>query len=141
MAPFFIRVVNQTLLFVVLEDAVDGAANHGDGTTVDRVDGIADEHVDYGKTHTPDEASPDAGLCNTTPVETQHEGSQECTSQSAPGDTHQLSDERRRIEGDEQGDGNEEHDEHTHHHHLTTLDLLGHDIVDGTILHLASLPQ
>jgi len=40
-APFFIRVVNQTLLFVALEDAVDGAANHGDGTTVDRVDGIA----------------------------------------------------------------------------------------------------
>jgi len=95
-APFFIRVVNQTLLFVALEDAVDGAANHGDGTTVDRVDGIANEHVDYSKTHTLDEASPDAGLRNTTPVETQHEGSQECTSQSAPGDTHQLSDERRR---------------------------------------------
>ena len=140
-------------LFVALEDAVDSllgeflgeqthdnhhgeAADHGDGTTVDGVDGIANEHVDHCEAYTPNEACPDAGAGNTTPVEAQHKRSQEGTSQSAPRDTHELGNERRRVEGDEQGDGNEEHDEHAHHNHLTTLDSLGHDIIDGTILYL-----
>ena len=130
-----------TLLFIAFENGVDGllgeflgdetdepddreTAHHGDGTTVDRIDGIADEHVHHRKSHTPDKAGPDRGGGNTTPVETQHERSQEGTSQGTPRDTHQLGDERRRIQGDEQGDGDEEHDEHTHHHDLTTLHLL-----------------
>ena len=63
-------------LFVALEDAVDSllgeflgeqthdnhhgeATYHGDGTTVDGVDGIANEHVDHCEAYTPNEASPD----------------------------------------------------------------------------------
>ena len=78
------------------------ATHHSDGTTVDRIDGVASQHIDDGETHTPDETSPDGSCGHTTPVEAQHERCEESTCQCAPGDTHELGDERRRIEGDEQ---------------------------------------
>ena len=142
------------LLVVAGEDAVNGllgqflrqqadqeddreAANHGDGTTVDGIDGVAQQHVDDRKADTPHEAGPDAGCGDTTPVETQHERSQEGSCQCTPRDSHELGDERRGIEGDEQRDDDEEHDEHAHHHYLTALYLLGDDVVDGTLLNLS----
>lgn len=56
------------------------AANHSDGTAVDGVDRITHEHVDYGEAHTPDEACPHSGCGDTSPIKTQKEGSEECTS-------------------------------------------------------------
>ena len=60
------------------------APKHSNGTTVDGVDGIANEHVDHGEAHTPGKASPDRGRGDTTPIESQHERSQEGTSQRTP---------------------------------------------------------
>ncbi len=112
------------------------AANHSDGSAVNGVDGIADDHVYHCEAYTPDEASPDGSLGDTTPVEAQHKRREERTSQRTPRDTHELCDERRRIQGDEQRDGNKKHNKYAHDYHLTTLDLLCHDIVDGSFLHL-----
>ena len=89
------------VLFVTLENAVDRllrkllreeadkpadgeTAHHGDGSTVDGIDGIAHKHIDNRKTYTPDETSPDRGSGDATPVETQHEGSEERTCEGAP---------------------------------------------------------
>ena len=141
------------LLVVTGEDAVNGllgqflrqqadkyddreAANHGDGTAVDGVDGVAQQHVDDRKADTPHEAGPDGDAGDTTPVESQHERSQEGSCQCTPRDTHELSDERGGIEGDEQRDDDEEHDEHAHDNDLTALNLLRHDVVDGTLFNL-----
>ena len=34
------------------------AADHGDGTTINRIDGVAHEHVDHREADAPDEACP-----------------------------------------------------------------------------------
>ena len=39
---------------------------HSDSTTVDGVDGVACQHVNDRQSHTPDEASPDAGGSDAT---------------------------------------------------------------------------
>ena len=112
------------------------AADHGDGTTVDGVDGVAHEHVDHCEADTPDEACPYGSGGDAAPVETQEEWCEEGTSQSAPTDTHELGDECWRIEGDEHGNGDEEDDEHTHDDDLATLNLLCHFVINRTTLHL-----
>ena len=141
-------------LLITLENLVDDAgvhllryetgnpadgetADHSDGTAVDGVDGVACQHIDNRQTDAPNEAGPDGDACDATPVETEHEGSEECACQCTPRDTHELCDERRGIQRDEQRDGYEEHDEHTHDDDLATLNLLGNSIVDRTFLYLA----
>ena len=106
-------------LFVALENTVDRllgqflrqqtdkphngeAADHRDGTTVDGVDGVAQKHVDNSETNAPDETCPDRGGGDATPVKTKHEGSKESTSKSSPRDTHQLGNERWRIQSNHQ---------------------------------------
>ena len=91
------------MLFVALPDAVQlclwqllgeeadkqhngEAAYHGDGTAINRVDGVAHKHVDHGEADTPDEACPNGGSGDATPVETQEEWCKESTSQSTPTD-------------------------------------------------------
>ena len=51
-------------------------------------------------------------------VQTVHKGSQEGTCQRAPGNTHQLCDESGRIEGDHDGEYDEESNQHTHDNEL-----------------------
>ena len=120
------------------DNQYDGeAANHGDGTAVDRIDGVAKEHVDNCQAYAPYEASPYRGGGDALPIETQHEGSEESTCQRTSGDTHELGNEGGGIQGDEQGDGDEEHNQHTHHHYLTALYFLGYYIVDSSFLHFA----
>ena len=92
------------------------SAQHGDGTTVDGIDRVTHQHVDDRQTNTPKEAGPYAGGGDATPIETKHEGSEECTSQCSPRNTHQLGDERWWIQGDKQGDGDEKHNQYAHHH-------------------------
>ena len=82
---------------IALKDGVDGllgkllgqeadepnngeAADHSDGTAVDGVNGITSKHVDDRETYAPDKAGPDRACGDTTPVEAQHERSQESTS-------------------------------------------------------------
>ena len=36
------------------------AAEHGDGTAVDGVNGVAENHIDNGEAHAPGETGPDA---------------------------------------------------------------------------------
>ena len=108
-----------TKLLIALEDRIDGflrqllgeeadepddgeAADHRDGTAVDGIDGVAGKHVDHRETHAPDKAGPDGSRRDPTPGESQHERSEERTGQSAPRDTHELGNERRGIQGDEQ---------------------------------------
>ena len=69
----FLSIAFFTLLFIALKDRADGllreflgketdepnhweTTHHGDGTAVDRIDGIADKHVHHRESHTPDEA-------------------------------------------------------------------------------------
>ena len=113
------------------------AAEHGKGTAVNRVDGVAHEHVDDRQAYAPNEASPDSSLRDAFPIESQHEGSKEGSSECTPGDAHQLSDESRRIERYHQADDDEEDDEDTHYDDLSALHLLGHNVVDTAFLHLA----
>ena len=141
-------------LLIALENSIDGllgeflrqeaddpdyweAAYHSDGTAVDGVDGVACQHVDDCQTDAPNEAGPDGDAGDSTPVETEHEGGEECACQCTPRDTHELCDERRGIQRDEQRDGYEEHDEHTHDDDLATLNLLGNSIVDRALFYLA----
>ena len=60
------------------------AAKHGDGTAIDGIDRITKEHVDNGQTDTPDETSPYSSRRYAAPVKTEHERSQESTSQCTP---------------------------------------------------------
>ena len=66
--------VNQLPVHLRCEEADEGndneAAHHRDGTAVDGVDGIADEHVDNRQSDTPCEASPYRSSCHTTPIQT-----------------------------------------------------------------------
>ena len=78
------------------------SAHHSDSTAVDGIDGVASQHIDDGETHPPDEAGPDGSRRDILGIETQHERCEESTSQSTPGNTHELGDKCRWIEGDEQ---------------------------------------
>ena len=60
------------------------ASYHSEGTAVNRVDGVAHEHVDDSNAHTPGEAGPYRGRGDAAPVETQHEGSEEGSGQGTP---------------------------------------------------------
>ena len=60
------------------------SAQHGNRTAVDGIDGVAHHHVHDSQSYAPNEASPNAARSHTSPIEAQHEGSQEGTSQSAP---------------------------------------------------------
>ncbi len=44
-------------------------ANHGDSTAVDRIDGVAKEHIDDSQTNAPYETSPYRGGGDAFPVE------------------------------------------------------------------------
>ena len=98
--------VNRLLRKLLCKEADDPddreSTHHCDSTAVDRIDGITGQHIDHRQTDAPDEASPYGGCGDTLGVETQHKRCEEGTSQRIPRDTHQLGDERRRIQGDEQ---------------------------------------
>ena len=67
------------------------------------------------------EARPDCGRRYALPVEAVHERREERTGEAAPGDTHHLGDECRRVEGQSDGDDDEDGDQHTHDDELRLL--------------------
>ena len=60
------------------------AAQHGNGTAVDGVDWIAEQHVNDRQAYAPNEAGPYAGRRDTAPVEAQHERRKEGKSGGKP---------------------------------------------------------
>ena len=62
----------------------DETADHGYGTAVDGIDGVADEHVDDRQADTPHIAGPDTGRGAPAPVETEHERGEESSCQRTP---------------------------------------------------------
>ena len=105
--------------FIAFEDTINGlsihllchdanqpyyrkTAKHGDSSTVDGVDRITQKHVDYREPYTPDEAGPHSGCRHTTPVESEHEGSEEGSGKCSPRDAHELGDECWWVEGNHQ---------------------------------------
>ena len=111
------------------------ASYHGDGTAVNWIDWVAHKHVDHGEADAPNETCPNRCSGDATPVETQEERCQECTSQGTPTDAHELGDERGRIECDEHRNDNEEHDEHTHDDHFAAFNLFCHLVINFASLH------
>ena len=77
-----------------------------------------------------------APLGDALPIKPQQERSQKRACERSPADTHELSDERRRIQGYEHRNNDEEHDEHTHDNDLAALSLLRHLVVNRAADHL-----
>ena len=88
------------------------------------------DHVGHGKADADGVAYPHGSLCNLLRVQAVHERCEERTGEAAPGDTHHLGDECRRVEGQSDGDDNEDGDQHTHDDELS---LFAHVLPEGLL--------
>ena len=108
----------------------DEADDHRDGTGVDGRRDVVEEHVHNGEQDAPGKGDPHGELRDVLRVQAVHERCEEGTGEAAPGDTHHLGDECRRVERQSDGDDDEDGDQHTHD---GELGLLAHILPEGLL--------
>ena len=89
-----------------------------------------EEHVHDREQDAPGKGHPDGELRDVLRVQAIHERCEERACEAAPGDTHHLGDECRRVERQSDGDDDEDGDQHTHDDELR---LLAHILPPGLL--------